>query len=152
MTLAFPNDWKKINQTWWLCFYFLFPVFSAFKDYVLLAYFFCFFERERERACIYMRAPVQTRKGGGERQREKEKILSRSHAQHGAQHSAWSHNPEIMPRAEIKRRSTDWATQAPQTCFKNIYVPLFLKIPSVRRISLYPCSPPSLAPLDLTFL
>ena len=33
-----------------------------------------------------------------------ERILSRLYAQHGLQHGAWSHNPEIMTWAEIKSR------------------------------------------------
>ena len=40
-----------------------------------------------------------------EGQRERERILSRFHAQHGAQCGAQSYNPGIMIRAEIKSQT-----------------------------------------------
>lgn len=55
-------------------------------------YLFIIFERDgkRERACACVRVVEGRGRQGGER------ILSKVHAQCGAQHEALSHDPEIM--------------------------------------------------------
>ena len=52
--------------------------------------------------------------GGAEK--DGDRISRRLHAQHRAQHRAWSHDSEITTWAETKNQTlfTDWATQAPQ--------------------------------------
>ena len=50
---------------------------------------------------------------------ERERILSRLHAQGRVQCGAWSHNPGIMTWAEIKSRTLSWLSHsgAPRRCF-----------------------------------
>ena len=56
--------------------------------------------------------------GRGE-ERERERILGRLHAQWGAQHRAWSQDPEITTWAEIKSQMLNWLSypDAPITIF-----------------------------------
>lgn len=42
------------------------------------------------------------KRGVGEGQRERNRILSKLHGQHRAQHGAWSHDSDTMTGAEIK--------------------------------------------------
>jgi len=44
----------------------------------------------------------------GEEERERERILSRFHAQHGAQLRILSHDPEIMTWGKIKSQMGNW--------------------------------------------
>ena len=70
-------------------------------------FFFLILETESDRAhaCV---------SGVGEMGRGRERILSRFHAQWGAQYRAQSQHPEIMTRAEIRvEQSTDWTTHMP---------------------------------------
>ena len=59
---------------------------------------------------------------GGEGQRERERILSRFHAQCGAQCGAWSQKPGIMTWTDIKSCTLHWLSQpgAPPFCFHNV--------------------------------
>ena len=58
--------------------------------FVLCGFLFCFFERER--ICVQR-----------ETDRENLKILSRFHTQRGPRYRAWSHDPDIMTWAKIKK-------------------------------------------------
>ena len=77
-----------------------------------IKFVFVFRERERARArdsmCKWL---------GRDRERGRERILSRIWAWHGA----WSHNPEIMTWAEIKSQTLNWLSHpgAPQLTFKK---------------------------------
>ena len=53
---------------------------------------------------------------GAGRGRGRKRISSRLHTQHGAQHGAWTHNPEIMTWAKIKSQIFNWLSHpsAPQ--------------------------------------
>ena len=59
--------------------------------------------------------------GRGARERGRERILSRLPVQTRAHRGAWSHDPEIMTRAKIKKQKLDnWVTSVPLDFFFKI--------------------------------